>query len=164
MSVNWQGRVTSDFAPSHGLRQGNPMSPLLFVMALERLSHCIMDAVNDGSWIPLKFEHGGPSVSHLMFADDILLIIEASQNCAQKILDILHLFGTCSGQSVNKSKSCVFFSHNTSEREAQELSNLLGIETTSDLGHYLGVPIISRRKDKADYPFLVDKVRHKLTG
>lgn len=123
MCVNWQSRASNAFAPSRGLRQGDPISPLLFVMALERLSHCIANAVNDRSWVPLKFGRGGPSMSHLMFANDIILISEVSQSCAQKIVDILHLFSTCSGQAINKSKSCVYFSHNMSDIEAQALSN-----------------------------------------
>lgn len=48
MSINWQGIPTQSFLPSRRLRQGDPLSPLLFVIALDRLSHCIMDAVNNG--------------------------------------------------------------------------------------------------------------------
>lgn len=164
MCVNWQGRASDEFAPERGLRQGDPLSPLLFVIALERLSHCIADAVNDGSWQPLKFGRGSPSMSHLMFADDIILISEASLTCVQKIMEILQRFNECSGQTVNRSKSCVFFSQNMLDAEAQVLSSQLGIATMKDLGRYLGIPIISGRKGKEDYSFLVDKVRAKLSG
>lgn len=84
MSINWQGRASHQFSPSRGLHQGDPMSPLLFVIALECLSHMILDAVNAGTWIPIKFECGGPPISRLMFVDDIILVAEASALVCRK--------------------------------------------------------------------------------
>lgn len=164
MSVNWQGRASQAFSPTRGLRQGDPMSPLLFVVALERLSHMISDAVNAGLWTPLKFGRGGPSLSHLMFANDVLLVAEASSSNVEQIMETLELFSVCSGQSVNRLKSCVFFSHNTPHSDAEMLSAKLGISIASDLGRYLEFPIILGRKEKADYSFLLEKIRSKLAG
>lgn len=137
---------------------------MLFVIALDRLSYCIQDVVDNGSWCPLKFGRGGPFISHLLFADDILLVAEASSTNAQVIVDILDKFGTCSGQTVNKAKSCVLFSQNTPPGVAASIASLLGIAETSNLGRYLGIPITSGRKGKADFSFLIDKVRSKLSG
>lgn len=72
------------------------MSPLFLVIALERLSYCIQDAVKDGSEIPLKFGRGGAAISHLFFADDILLVVGASLSNAQIMNDILGNFASCS--------------------------------------------------------------------
>lgn len=163
-SINWQGKQTQRFSPSRGLRQGDPMSPLLFVTALERLSHCIQDAVNDGLWCPLKFGRGGPEVSYLLFANDILLIAEASDANTRVILDILNRFTNCSGKSINNAKSCVLFSSNTPPSVAASISAQLGIAATDNLGRYLGIPIIIGRKGKADFSFLIDKIRAKLSG
>lgn len=55
-------------SPSRGLHQGDPMSPLLFVIALKHLSHMILDAS--------QIWHGGIAISHLMFVDDIILVAE----------------------------------------------------------------------------------------
>lgn len=82
MRLNWCGRPSNDFIPSRGIRQGDPISPYLFVIAMERLSHCIIGAVNYGAWLPMKFGRDGLAISHLMFADDILLIFEASSDQA----------------------------------------------------------------------------------
>lgn len=97
MSVNWEERASQSFSPTRGLWQGDPMSLLLFIIAIERLSHLVSDAVHDASWIPLKFSRGGSVVSHLMFADDILLVAKASSPSVRKILEILELFRVCSG-------------------------------------------------------------------
>lgn len=164
MSINWQGRPSERFFPSRGLRQGDPMSPLLFMIALERLSHCIKDAVTDGTWSPIKFGRGRPSISHLFFADNIVLVSEATLENAQKIMNLLECFAASSGQTVNKQKSCVMFSANTPNSMAAAISATLGIAETSHLGHYLGIPVISGRKGKADFSFLVDKIRSKLAA
>lgn len=166
MAITWQGCASDPFFPTRGLHQGDPLSPLLFVIALERLNHCIMDAVNQGLWKPLKFGRGGPLVSHLMFADDILLISEATPDNTTTIMDmdILDKFGARSGQQVNKQKSRVFFSNNTPQHMQQAISNQLGIALTSDLGHYLGMPILSGKKGRHDYSFIVTKVQRKLSG
>lgn len=61
------------------MRQGDPISPYLFVLALERLGHKIQDLVDSGSWRPLKFGRGnGPCLSHISFADYLVLVAVAS--------------------------------------------------------------------------------------
>lgn len=57
-----------------------------------------------------------------------------------------------------------FFSKNTPHREAGDISSLLGIEPTEDLGLYLGILILTSREGKADYSFIIDKFRTKLSG
>lgn len=56
-----------------------------------------------------------PSVSHLLFADDSLILIRATEGDAQVLQDILDLYESCSGQMINKTKSAVLFSKNTNQ-------------------------------------------------
>lgn len=76
LSINWNGNKSDSFSTSRGLRQGDPISPYLFVIALERLGHRICDLVNASSWSPLTFGRGshGPKLSHICFADDLVFV------------------------------------------------------------------------------------------
>lgn len=92
-----------------GVTQGGPLSPYLFMLCMERLGHLIIEAINYGKWSPLWLSRKGPALSHLFFADDLLLFYEASRSQAAQVKQILSLFCHFSGQSVNASKSQVFF-------------------------------------------------------
>lgn len=98
------------------------------LLAMKRLSHCISDAVSNGRGKALKFGRGGPEISHLMFADDILLVAEASTQQITHIKAIIDNFCTCSGQTINLGKSKIFFSKNTNPALASDISDIMGIE------------------------------------
>jgi hypothetical protein len=53
-SFLWNGNKMPPFKPVHGLRQGNPLSPYLFVLCMEKLSIAINDAVHQGTWTLIK--------------------------------------------------------------------------------------------------------------
>lgn len=74
--ICFNGELTERFAPSNGIRQGDPLSPYLFVLRIEKLSHLIADAVNRNVWKPVKASQFGPGISHLFFADDIIIFAE----------------------------------------------------------------------------------------
>jgi hypothetical protein len=57
------------------------MSPYLFVICMEKLSCMIAKKVNKRQWKPVQVTRGGPEISHLLFADDILLFTSAK--CSQ---------------------------------------------------------------------------------
>ena len=78
MNVLWNGECTDEFFPSRGIRQGDPLSPYLFVLCIERLSHLIQDAVSHGFWKPVTLSRKGPPITHLCFADDLFIFVEAS--------------------------------------------------------------------------------------
>ena len=78
ISVLWNGVPTEAFKPTRGIRSGDPFSPYLFVICMERLAHVIEAAVLEKRWKSVIASRGGPSISNLMFADDLVLFAEAS--------------------------------------------------------------------------------------
>lgn len=93
LSVLWNGQPTQPFKPSRGIRQGDPLSPYLFVLCMERLSQAISRSVQAGQWKPIKLGRFGPPLSHLFFADDLILFGDTSKEQETLINSILHEFG-----------------------------------------------------------------------
>jgi len=98
-NVLWNGNRSPFFAPERGLRQGDPLSPYLLVLALDKLSRIISKRVDDGS--KMRAGREGPLVSHLMSADDLLIFGEASISQMQTVTGVLEEFCSMSGQQVS---------------------------------------------------------------
>ena len=86
LNVLWNGNRTGEFCPARGVRQGDPLSPYVFILCMDKLSHIISDTVEKKLWNPMRVGTNGPAISHLMFADDLLLLGEASMDQIDTIL------------------------------------------------------------------------------
>jgi hypothetical protein len=109
-NVKWNGARAPYFRPQRGIRQGDPISPYLFVLCMDKLSHLILHGVEQGLWKTLRAGRNGPMVSHLMFADDLLLFGEANLNQINYVMEVLNLFCSMSGQEVSVEKTSILFS------------------------------------------------------
>ncbi|CAL8126109.1 unnamed protein product [Prunus armeniaca] len=156
------GELTDPFIPESGIRRGDPLSPYLFVLCIEKLSHMIADSVCKKNWMPVRSSQSGPCVSHLFFADDLILFLEASPKHARIMKSCLDLFCTASGQTLNFSKSVVFCFPNTCKELAKEISTTCGLLLTDNLGKYLGMPILHHPVNKSTYYRIVEKVHNRL--
>ena len=103
-SILWHGDKMDPFRPSRGLRQGDPLSPYLFVLGMEKLTHLILDSVRERKWRGLRAGQRGPFITHMMFADDLVLFAEANQTNMNAILNCLQVFGEMSGHKANEEK------------------------------------------------------------
>jgi hypothetical protein len=82
-SVLFNGATTESFRPSRGIRQGDPISPYLFLLAEEGLSCLLKNAMSTGEMDGIQVAVNAPSINHLLFADDSLVSIKASQSSAK---------------------------------------------------------------------------------
>ena len=78
MSIVLNGKRLKWFKSSRGIRQGDAISPYLFVLYMERLGNIIHSVVDTREWKPVKLSRNDPYLSHLFFADDLILFAEAS--------------------------------------------------------------------------------------
>ncbi|GLT31654.1 hypothetical protein SLA2020_063760 [Shorea laevis] len=163
-SLLWNGEKTEPFTPRRGLRQGDPLSPYLFVLCLDKLSQMIENATRTKQWNPFRITRKGPSLCHLFFADDLVFFGKATINNMRTLMDCLQSFCNISGQKVNASKSKIFFSPNTNRGLIDEITQFSRIEATDDLGRYLGVPLHHKRVTRATYYDLLLKVKTKLSS
>ena len=89
----------------------------------------------------VKICQGAPSINHLLFADDSLLLFKITNQSAGHLQDILSLYEVCSGQMINKEKSSVMFSRNTHDSVRRNFMASLDIVSEAHNEKYLGLPV-----------------------
>ncbi|XP_028066585.1 uncharacterized protein LOC114269469 [Camellia sinensis] len=94
-------------------------------------------------------------------ADALANLLGSNCNC---IMEVLFEFCDMSGQKINFHKSKMYISPNIPRREALPLSNMCGISITTDLGKYLGTPLLHTRVSKTHLQDILDRMAKKLSG
>jgi len=144
-SILWNDNKMPPFKPSHGLRQGDPLSPYHFILCMEKLSIAINNAVLHGNWDPIHITNGGPKISHILFADDVLLFTKARNSQFRFITDLFDRFSRASRLKINISTSRAFYSTWIPQEKINNLTSISGIRSTTYLGKYLGFPMLKGR-------------------
>jgi hypothetical protein len=107
-SVLVNGEPAGFFNSSRGIRQGDPLSPLLFVIIMEALSRMLMESEDRGLVAGFSVGHvhnPGLSISHLLFADDTLIFCDADAEQLRNLRCLFFCFEAASGLKINLSKS-----------------------------------------------------------
>ncbi|KAL4299447.1 hypothetical protein AHAS_Ahas17G0101800 [Arachis hypogaea] len=131
---------------------------------MDKLSQLIEEKVNIGDWIPMKAGRQGPHISHLLFADDLVLFMEASPEQMRIAMESLEEFKKASSFKVNPMKTSIYFSKNVDVRTRQEIVRLSGFSDVESLGRYLGAIFNNKRKGKNKFKKIIDRVAGKLKG
>lgn len=158
------GKKVGSITPERSLRQGDPLSPYLFIIAADVLSNMMTTFVNINELEGIKLARNCPILSHCFFADDALFFLRASKDNCSLFRRMLDWYCTASGQAINLDKSCTFFSCNTPQEVKDEICECLGIEDTDNPGLYLGLPMIWARSKYDALNFVKEKMVKKVQG
>ena len=138
--VKVNGKLTEVFLPQRGLRQGDPLSPYLFILCAEAFSILLQHAELDHTIEGIQICPQAHRINHLFFADDSLIVMKATVASAEKLQQVLALYEAQSGQMINKDKSSAFFSKGMSGPRKQQVLNALHIPSESKKRTLLGAP------------------------
>ena len=150
--------------PQRGLHQGDPLSPYLFLLITEGLHELLKRVEIGGNLRGVSLCPAGPCISHLLFADDSLIFYRASMSNCQTIQSILQIYENASGQNINRGKTNLFFSTNTSAQTQEEIKNLLAILAIQRFEQYLGLPSLVGRAKKRSFNMIKERIWKKLKG
>jgi hypothetical protein len=141
-SILVNGTPSGFFTSSRGLRQGDHLSPLLFVVVMEALSRMLVAALEQGSMTGFAVgprESEAIVVNHLLFVDDTLIFCGAQEEQIRHLRCIFLCFEAASGLRINLRKSEIVPIGEVEDVEG--LAQLLGCRVGSLPMTYLGLPL-----------------------
>ncbi|KAK5785851.1 hypothetical protein PVK06_040472 [Gossypium arboreum] len=162
--VLWNDVPTKKFRPVRGIRQGCLLSPYLFVFCMEWLGHRFHASFSSGEWSPIRLSHTRSNLSHLFFADDLVIFSQANLTHSGLFKNFLSNFFELSSQKVNVRKTNIFFSTGVNKSVRSKINDMLGFQEVNDLGHYLEISLFHKRVTNGIRNFLVERVRSRLSS
>ncbi|CAL1383881.1 unnamed protein product [Linum trigynum] len=157
-SILFNGEATDLFTLSRGIRQGDPLSPFLFILMSNALTFFIDKEVAQEHLKGIKLNSRCPTNTHCLFADDTFIFGKANIQEARKILDLISNYGAITGQEVNINKSSIFFSANVPVDEKASIIAHLGFASLNCHSKYLGVPTEWGNSKKETFSFLIQRM------
>ncbi|KAJ0734469.1 putative RNA-directed DNA polymerase [Helianthus annuus] len=161
-SVLVNGSPTQEFACLRGLCQGDPISPFLFVLAMEALTGIMKKVCSVGLFHGLKCTNSGPVLSHLIYADDVVFLGEWSRDNVLNLRQILWGFYLASGLKVNMAK-CSIFGIGVEDGELADIAQLLRCNIGRFPFKFLGLQVGANMNLCRHWKPVLDTVQSRLS-
>ncbi|GKC45235.1 RNA-directed DNA polymerase, eukaryota, reverse transcriptase zinc-binding domain protein [Tanacetum coccineum] len=161
-SVLVNGSPTSEFSINRGLRQGDPLSPFLFILVMEGLHNAFADAVGNGLISGINISNSSINISNLFFADDVIITTDWNAKDLENIIRVLHVFYLASGLKINIHKSNIY-DIGVNEDEVYNMASNARCIAGNIPFKYLGLPIGSNMKFIASWKMLIDHFCSRLS-
>ncbi|CAM8888030.1 unnamed protein product [Rhodiola kirilowii] len=156
--------ISEVFYPERGLRQGDPLSPYLFVICTEWLARSLEKHQSDRLLKGVKISPSAPMISNLLFADDSIIFLKADVDNTFRFKSILRRYEELSGQQVNFNKSEMCVGNNIKPDYARALSSILGVRLVNTIEKYLGLPLCFSYNKRALFKFIEERIWRRVHG
>jgi hypothetical protein len=161
-SILINGNPFGLFCPKRSLRQGDPLSPFLFILGTEVISRLLIRLESQDLLKGIKIAKNHSLISHLLFADDLILFAKATSSEANILKSVLDCCCSWSGQAINVSKSSINFSKNTTPAAIANISNILPYKRILNSSKYLGPHIFIGKSKVGPFTDILAKVSRKI--
>ncbi|XP_024011406.1 uncharacterized protein LOC112086667 [Eutrema salsugineum] len=161
-SVQVNGELAGYFNSSRGLRQGCSLSPYLYVICMNVLSHMLDKAAVERKY-GFHPKCSTLKLTHLCFADDIMIFSDGKLSSMEGIVGVFEDFAKMSGLQISMEKSTAFLA-GVSEADRQTLGQRYRFEQGELPVRYLGLPLLTKKMKSLDYAPLIDKIRTRFNS
>ncbi|XP_020987484.1 uncharacterized protein LOC110275634 [Arachis duranensis] len=162
--VRVNGELSKKIKPQRGLRQGDPLSPYLLILAAEVFTILMQQAKEKGNITGLKIAPTAPAITHLLFTDDCIIFAKAKEEEIFQIITVLNEYTEASEQIINMNKSGLSFGSQVPIQTRVDIEDILGMKTWDMAGKYLGLPAIWGRSHNKALAWIEEKIMNKLEG
>ncbi|KAJ9558313.1 hypothetical protein OSB04_012927 [Centaurea solstitialis] len=157
------GSPTNQFRLEKGIRQGDPMSPYLFILAIEGLITILKESSRNGLLKGVDLPNNGPKLVSLHYADDALFLGEWSDQNVRNLMQILHCYHLVSGLKINWSKS-ILLGVKVAPNDIMRVAMITSWKEGRTPFTYLGMSIGSSMNKSTGWHLLLEKFRNRLSS
>lgn len=147
-SIIINGEAKGFFKSTRGIRQGDPLSPSLFIISAELLSRSLNLLLENTAFAPYVVPKSCSPISHLSYADDVIIFSSGKKKSLLLIMKTIRNYELCSGQKINVQKSSFITGSSLAPDRKEKIKRITGFSHKLIPVKYLGCPLFYGRKKK----------------